>query len=189
MLAGVVHVIVDAEHDRQVFALGGRADDDLLRAAAVDMCPRLVGAREASRGLDYKLDAQFVPGDRGGVALRNHFDPLAVDADGAVDGADLAGEGAVGAVVFQKMGVGLWIGEVVYGNDFDVIRMVVVDSLEDLAADAAEPVDADSGGHGVSLLCSQDASSVYEVWMEVSGVRCQLLGVPEAGRVSGGGTH
>src|SRR5206468_8537660 len=104
------------------------------------------------------------------------------------EGADLGGEGAVGAVVFQKMGVGLWIGEVVYGNEFDVIRMVVVDSLEDLAADAAEPVDADSGGHGVSLLCSQDASSVYGVWMEVSGVRCQLLGVPEAGRVRGGGT-
>ena len=68
---------------------------------------------------------------------------------------DLAVVRAVRRVVLEQQGVHLGVDEVVDGDDLDV-RGALDERLERLAADAAEAVDADAGGHGgVLLACAR----------------------------------
>ena len=57
VLRRVVLLVVHAEHDRDVLALRGRRDDDLLRAAG-DVLPGVVGVRELAGGLEHHVDAE-----------------------------------------------------------------------------------------------------------------------------------
>ena len=79
VLVGVVLVEVDAEADRDVLALGGRRDDDLLRPAAVDVLLRVLAVGEAAGGLDDDVDAQVAPRQVGRVGLGEHLQLVAVD--------------------------------------------------------------------------------------------------------------
>ena len=65
----VVAVLVDAEDDRDVLALGRGADDHLLRAG-VDVGARLVGVGEEAGRLEDDVDAEVAPRQRGRVLLR-----------------------------------------------------------------------------------------------------------------------
>ena len=57
-------------------------------------------------------------------------------------------ERAVVAVVLQQVGVGLGVGEIVEGDDFDLaVGVALLDGAEGDAADAAEAVDADANCH------------------------------------------
>jgi hypothetical protein len=78
----------------------------------------------------------------------NDFDRAAVDADLVSRGADVTGEGPIRRVVLQKVGVGLCVGQVVDGDDVQLVRVQVVNSFVDLPADAAEAVNAYADGHG-----------------------------------------
>ena len=88
------------------------------------------------------------PGQIGGVTLRQHLDVLAVDDDALVIVGDLALEATRDRVVLQQVSEGLVVGEVVNGDDLDV-RALLESSAEEVAADAAEAVDANAGGHYV----------------------------------------
>ena len=65
----VVAVLVDAEDDRDVLALGRRADDDLL-GAGVDVRPGLRGVGEDAGALEDDVDAQVAPRQVRRVAAR-----------------------------------------------------------------------------------------------------------------------
>ena len=68
VLRGVVRVFVDAEHDGDVFVLGGRGDDDLFdRAAQVLAC--VFGFGEMARGFDDDFRADRFPVNRRRVFL------------------------------------------------------------------------------------------------------------------------
>jgi hypothetical protein len=95
VLVGIVGVVVDAEDERDVLALGGGRDDDFLRAATVDVRARLGRVREDAGRLDHDLDAEILPRDLARVALREHDDRLAVDLDPAAGRFHVARERAV----------------------------------------------------------------------------------------------
>ena len=146
----VVAVLVDAEDDRDVLALGRGADDDLLRAG-VDVRPGLRGVGEEAGALEHDVDAQVAPRQVGRVALGEDLDLAAVDDDRRVAGPDVARIGAVGRVALEQERVHLGVDQVVDGDDLDV-RGALDERLERLATDPAEAVDADAGGHGADLL-------------------------------------
>jgi hypothetical protein len=55
-------------------------------------------------------------------------------------------------VVFEQVGVGGGVEQVVDRHDFQLGRMLLEGSLQDLTADSAEAVDPNAGGHGRSCL-------------------------------------
>ena len=81
VFGGVVLVVVDAEDDGDVGALGRRGDDDLLRARGEVLCSR-VPVGEEPRRLEHDVDAEVLPRQLGRVALRQHLELVAVDRDG-----------------------------------------------------------------------------------------------------------
>ena len=64
--------------------------------------------------------------------------------DGVALDRHLAGKAAVHAVVAQQMRVGLDRREIVDGDDFDVVAAGFDDGAQDIAADAAKPVDGNA---------------------------------------------
>ena len=102
---------------------------------------------EAPRALHGDLDAQVAPGQLRRIGLLNHLDLMAVHDHRVVGRLDGAVEAAVRAVVFQQVGVGRQIGQVVDGNDFDVVAAFGKDSAHDQAADPPETVDGYFDSH------------------------------------------
>ena len=74
----VVGLVVDADDDGRVRALGRRRDDDLL-GAGLEVLGGLGALGEAAGGLDDDVGAELAPGQLGGVGLGGDADALAVD--------------------------------------------------------------------------------------------------------------
>ena len=66
---GVVGLVVDAHHDRDVLVLRRRRDDHLLRPAGVDVGARLGGVGEEAGRLDHHSTPMVGPLQRGRVTL------------------------------------------------------------------------------------------------------------------------
>ena len=112
----------------------------------------LFGVGEEAGGLDHDLCADGGPVELGRVALGEDLDLLAVDGDEVGAVGDLVLEVAEDGVVLEEMGQGGGGGQVVDGDEFDV--GVAEGGAEDVAADAAEAVDAYLYCHDFRLLLS-----------------------------------
>ena len=136
-------LLVDAVDDGGKVVARGSGDDDFLRAG-VDVSLRLrLGGVEAG-ALEHDIHADLLPGKIRGVLLGVDLDLLAVDDDGALFGFDLVGESvsALRAVVLEKMGEHLGIGQVVDGDDFIARRTEHLPERK--TADPTETVDSNS---------------------------------------------
>src|SRR6266699_3106943 len=112
VLRGVVFLVVHPHHDRDVLTLGGRRDDDLLRAGR----KVLVGVGsvgEPAGTLEHEVHAQRLPRELLGLLDRRHFDRLAVDDQRIALRLDGAREPAVDGIVLQEMRERLCVGDVV----------------------------------------------------------------------------
>ena len=150
-LRAVVQRLVDAEYDGEVVAGRRRGDDDLLRAALVDVLAGLLGLGEQPGRLDDDVDAEVLPrqGARA-AALSETDDRSAVDRDAVVDDLDLVRKAAQHAVVLQQVRDRRGVTEVVVGDDLDVVA-AGERRAEVVAPDPAEAVDAYPGGHAAPL--------------------------------------
>ena len=141
----VVGAEVHAQHDRDVLALRGRGDEDLLRP-----CRQVLGGAvaigEEARGLDHDVDAEVAPWQCTRVTLGEHLQLLAVDKDAAVGRLDFARVAPEDRVVVEQLGECLGVGQVVRGDPFDV-GVSGLSGAEDVAPDAAEAVDSNAYWH------------------------------------------
>ena len=144
----VVVALVDTHDEGAVDVLGGSGDDDLL-GATVEVGLGLLAVGEEAGGLHDDLDAQVAPGQVGGVALSEHLDVLAVDGDAILVVGDLAVETTKDRVVLEQVGQGLVVRQVVDGDNLDV-GALLEGGTEEVAADPAEAVNTNAGGHFVS---------------------------------------
>ena len=80
----------------------------------------LAGAELAGR-LDDDVDAVVAPGQCGGVAFGADRDLVAVDDHGVAEVVDVVAQRAEGAVVAQQAGQRRGVGDVVDGDDLDVV--------------------------------------------------------------------
>src|SRR5207248_852825 len=97
---------------------------------------------EQAGRLDDDLRAELLPGNVGRVALSGDLNFASVDDEGLFTRLDLARIIAVIAVVFEQVGVGRRVEQIVDADDLDVVGMAFEQRLEDLAPDSAEAVDA-----------------------------------------------
>ena len=152
VLGGVILVVIDAQDDGQVFALGRSRDDNFLGAAfgdvvdgAFDDLALLVDAiifdREDARAFDHDIHAQAAPGDIGRVGFLETLDGLAINQQGVIFHLDRAVEAAVVAIIFQQVRHGGQVADIVESNNFQLIRIIIPDRLENLATNATETVD------------------------------------------------
>ena len=138
VLRGIVLLVVDAEHDRHVGFLGGRGDDDSFRARGDVLRGRVAIGEEAGRFED-DVDAEILPRQLRRIADRQHLELVAADRDRVVFRRDVRVQIAEHRVVFEKMRERLGAGEIVDGDEVDVL--VAERRAHDVPADAAEPVD------------------------------------------------
>ncbi len=143
----VVGVEVDAEHDGDVLALGRRGDDDLLDAAAEVLGGVVTRGEEAGR-LDHDLGPDGVPvAARAGSRSANTFISSPSITMPCSVASTSPGYGPRIESYLNRWASDLRIGEVVDGDDVDVGARGLC-GADDVAADAAEAVDADAYGHG-----------------------------------------
>ena len=108
----------------------------------------LVLAREEPGALQHHVHAQLAPGQLGRIAVGQHLDLVAINDHGVAFDADRARELAVGGVVLGQVRIGVGITQVVDGNDLDFVGAAgLVQRTQDIAADAAVPVDRDLRSH------------------------------------------
>ncbi len=144
-LVGVVILVVDAQDDGQVHAVGrlGRSgDDDLFGPAHVAVYGGLLAVAKDAGRLDHDVHAKVTPGQLGRVALGKGLDLFAVDDELALTDLDIGREAAIVRVIFEQIGQHLSVGQVVYGNDLHLFTMVFPDNAIDLPADSPETVDS-----------------------------------------------
>jgi hypothetical protein len=144
-----VHAEDDVGVDR-LGALARRREDDLARARPHVLLGVGAGA-QAPRGLDDDVDVEVGPRQVAGGALTEHADLAPVERDDVAVARHLGRELPVDGVVGEEMREGGGIGDVVDGDDLQ-IGASLVGRAHEAAADAAEAVDGDAGGHAGSLI-------------------------------------
>ena len=141
MRLGVVFVVVDPEHDRHVWILRGRGDDD-LRGAGVEVGRGPVAVGEEAGRLDHDVDAEVAPRQLLRIALGEKLELLAADGDLAVADLDVLLELAQDRVVLEQVRHRFGVPEVIRRDHIEVALPLQV-SAEEVPPDPPEPVDAD----------------------------------------------
>ena len=114
---------------------------------------RLVALGEETAALEHQIDAELLPRELGGIALRDHTHRLPVEADAVLLRPHVAAERAVHRVVLEEMRERLRVGDVVHGDELE--PALVEAGAQDVSADAPETIDASTDRrHGWSLLCA-----------------------------------
>ena len=140
----------------------GVAADELTLALAPDPEPwtpahsiawtrlmslRLVSIGEESRGLHHDVDIELAPGQVAGVALGVDRDGLPVHDDGALTSFNRDRESASHGVILEQVRERLGVGQVIDGDDGDVVR-ASKSSSKKASSDSTKAVDGnvDHGG-------------------------------------------
>ena len=145
---GVVDLVVDAQNEvgvRGLCALRGRREDHLA-GAGLEVEGGVGTGAEAPGALDHDVDAELVPRQRGGLALRRGEDPVVVDLQVAVAVADRARKAAVDGVEGEQVRERGGVGHVVDGDDLEV-GASFDGGAQHAPSDAAEPIDGDACRH------------------------------------------
>ena len=143
-------IVVDPVDDGAIRVAAGGGNQHFLGPGG-QMLARAVFLGEASRALHHHVDAQLAPGQLGRVGLGQQPNPLTADHEGvfALD-ADVHGQLAVHGIPLEQVGHLSGIGEIVDGDELEVVARAFQCSAEGEASDAAEAIDGDFRGHGVS---------------------------------------
>ena len=150
VLGRVIHLLIHAQHDGDVFTLGRSGNDDLLHRA-FQVFLGILGFGEQARGLNNHLYAERGPVDFGRIFHFEDADRFAIDADGVVPEANLGFEDAENRVVLQQMSESLGVGNIVNSDDFD--PRIIQGGAQKVSSDAPEPVDSNLDWHNCYLRC------------------------------------
>src|SRR4029077_19450050 len=144
VLGGVVGLIVHAEDEGGIGAVGGSGDDNFFHGRA-QMLLGIGAFGEEAGGFDDDVRADGGPIDFGGILHFENFEAAAIDGDGVFSIRDVVRQIAEDGVVLQEVRERLRVGDVVDGNELNVL--VVDRGAHDVATDAAEAVNAGLDGH------------------------------------------
>src|SRR5438105_7140570 len=159
MFSRIVLVMVNSQHDGEVFIFGGRGDDDLLHRAA-HMFLGVRGIGKSSGRLNHHLGAHRFPRQLGRIFFRKHANVFFTYFDGVLPGCDLVWQIAKNRVVFEQMCEGFWVGKIVDRNELKI--GIVERGAQYVAADASKTIDSYSDSHVAS-------ERVMETWRKNCG--------------------
>ncbi len=141
MFLGIIFFIVHAKYNGDVFILGRRGNDDLLRTARFNMRFRFCGIRKEAGRLNHNVNTHFPPLNGAGVLFSGHFYGPAVHHKVAIFHFNLVVELTIGGIIFQQMGVCRGFEQVIYGHYFKIVWVALFDRTKHQAADAAKAID------------------------------------------------
>src|SRR5437667_521428 len=144
---GVVGLVVHAQDESGVGAIGRGGDDHFFHGSA-EMLLGVNTLGEEAGGFDDDMRAYGSPIDFVGILGLENLEALAFDGDGVIGMRHLVVQNAEDGVVLQKVRESLRVGDVVDGDELDVL--IVERSTHNVATDAAEAVDANLNGHSSS---------------------------------------
>ena len=143
------HVMIDAVDHRRVHRAAGGCRDHNLLGPTREMLGCLLVAGKEPCALQHEINAELTPRQFCRIAFRKHLDAIAIDDNRIAVHRNGSREAAMRRVKARQMSVGLWIAEVVDGNDVDfLIAMTLVDRAQNITADATVAIDADANRHG-----------------------------------------
>src|SRR6266478_9299883 len=137
VLGGIVLVLVDAQHDREVLVLCRSGDDDLLYRPA-HMLLGIVSVGESAGRFDDDLRADGLPGQRGWVFFFENLNGFAVDGNVVGTSGDFVRQVSQDRIVLEQVGQSFRIGKVVDRNEFKIL--IFKRSAQHVAADAAKSI-------------------------------------------------
>ncbi len=150
VLCRIVHVVVHAQHKRDVL-IGGRGGDDYFFYRPTQMFAGLVRVCEMPRGFHHDLSPNGCPVQLRGIFDGKNLQPLTANGDGVRFGLDLFRQTAQNRIVFHQMGQGLRVGQIIDRHELDILPMKARPDY--VPADAAKAVDGNFYRHcGSSLL-------------------------------------
>ena len=139
VLFGVVHLVVHAEHDRDVRIRCRRRDHDLLRAR-VDVLLRAVAPGEEPRRFDHELDLEVAPGEVRRIALGKDLQLGLAGLDRGIADLDVLVQLPENGVVLEQVPHRLRVAEVVDRDELEVAAALEM-RTEEIAPDPPESVD------------------------------------------------
>src|SRR5262245_39081236 len=104
----------------------------------------LLLAGEQPRAFERDVDAEIFPRKLRRIADREHLDRADATLDGVALDRHLARESAVDRIEAQQMRIGLGWGQVVDGNDGDILAVALDDCTQHHAADTTKSIDGNS---------------------------------------------
>ena len=139
MLLGEL-LMVDAIDNRQVGVLARGRDQHPLCSSG-QMRGSLVLGREDAGALEGDVDVHGLVRQFRRVLDRRDLEGLPADRDGVALDLHIHVQGAVHAVVFQQVDVGLHRAEIVHRDDLDVLALMFQNGAQDQPTDPAKTVD------------------------------------------------
>src|SRR5277367_3839050 len=149
MLGCIVNLLVDAEHEGDIFILGGGGNNNLFYWSA-EMLVGVVGVGETACGFEHDLGADGLPRELGRVFFGKNLEALAVDGNTVRSRRYLVVQVAENGVVLQQVGERFRISEIVDGYEFDI--WVFERGAQHVATDAPEAVNAYFDSHLASVM-------------------------------------
>jgi len=144
VLRRVIGLVIHAEDKGGIRAVGGRGDDDFFHWRAKVLL-RIGALGEKTRGFDDDVRADGRPVNFDRIFRLENLEAFPFHGDGAFSVRDSVWKIAEDGVVLQEVRERLGIGDVIDGDELNVL--VVERGAHDVASDAAEAVDADLNGH------------------------------------------
>jgi len=143
---------VHAHHEGADFVALTRGGQDHFLGAGLEVLAGTDVVVEDTGGFDDQIHAPLLPGEVGGVAVIEGLDRLAVDDDRVLGGGHLCiTQGAKHRVVLEQVGVGVGVTGAVDADNLDAgIASAAQPATHEVATDAAESVDRNLQGHGIS---------------------------------------
>ena len=139
-------VVIDAVDHGDIGTVGRGGNQHSL-GTGLYMLGGLFAFAEQTRAFQGYIHVQVFPRQPRGVAFGNDFYGTAAKVDGVFTDGYISGQGAVGGIVFQQVGVGFNRSEVVNGDHLQVRTSGLVQSPQYKAPDTPKSVDRETNSH------------------------------------------
>jgi hypothetical protein len=136
-------LMVDAENDREIGVISRSGDKNALGSGS-EMGGGFVARCENACAFERDINAEFLVRKLGGIAHGGDLDRAATDIDRVACDSHGTGEAAMDRVKAHEMGIGLDRAEIIDRHDFDVGAAGFDDRTENIAADAAKPINCNA---------------------------------------------
>ena len=130
----LIITLVDAQDHRPVDAVGrlGRGSDDHFLRAGLEVYRGLLAVAKGAGGFNHDAGTQVPPGNLTRIVLGEGLDLVAAYDKTALLDLHLTGEPSVVRVIFQQIGQGLVVGQIVHRHNFQIVRIAFPDGPEHL---------------------------------------------------------
>ena len=142
-MAGLEFLMIDAVDDRDVFIGCGRGDENFF-GTCLNVLFGVSFLGEAARAFHRYIDAEIAPAELGRIADLQTLHALAVDDQVVAVGFNVAVEAAMHGIVFQQMRIGFRVGEIIDGDNFDIVAAGFESGAENQSANTAKTIDGNA---------------------------------------------